>query len=54
MNSLNRSLGQPDLYPFVLTPAAIEKLAFVPTLVHPALERAAPAPDAEAIVVLRY
>ena len=28
-NSLNRSMGQPDLYPFVLTPAVIVKLAFV-------------------------
>jgi hypothetical protein len=29
MNSLNRSMGQPDLYPFRLTPAVIGKLAFV-------------------------
>jgi hypothetical protein len=29
VNSLNRSMGQPDLYPFVLAPAAIGKLAFV-------------------------
>ncbi|HEY8579411.1 MAG TPA: putative zinc-binding peptidase [Beijerinckiaceae bacterium] len=32
VNSLNRSLGQPDLYPFVLSPPAIEKLGFVASL----------------------
>ncbi len=34
VNSLNRSMGQPDLYPFVLAPKAIEKLAFVHALTH--------------------
>jgi hypothetical protein len=34
-NSLNRSMGQLDLYPFVLTPAVIGKLAFVHALMHP-------------------
>jgi hypothetical protein len=34
MNSLNRSMGYSDLYPFVLTPAAIAKLAFVHSLTH--------------------
>lgn len=29
MNSLNRAMGQPDLYPFVLTPAVLSKMAFV-------------------------
>jgi hypothetical protein len=29
VNSINRSMGQPDLYPFVLSPPAIEKLTFV-------------------------
>jgi hypothetical protein len=29
VNSLNRSMGQPDLYPFVLSPPAIDKLGFV-------------------------
>jgi hypothetical protein len=33
VNSLNRSMGQPDLYPFVLSPVAIEKLDFVRRLV---------------------
>lgn len=35
LNSLNRSMGQPDLYPFVLSAPALEKLAFVHRLVHP-------------------
>ncbi len=34
VNSLNRSMGQPDLYPFSLTPATIEKLRFIHTLIH--------------------
>ena len=33
MNNLNRGLGLPDPYPFVLSPAAIEKLRFVHGLV---------------------
>lgn len=34
VNSLNRSMGQPDLYPFVLAPAVIEKLAWTHRLIH--------------------
>ncbi len=34
VNSLNRSMGQPDLYPFVLPPKVLEKLAFVHRVVH--------------------
>jgi hypothetical protein len=40
VNSLNRSMGQPDLYPFVLAPRTIEKLAFVHKLTHPAARAA--------------
>ena len=29
VNSLNRSMGQPDLYPFVVTPVVVDKLSFV-------------------------
>jgi hypothetical protein len=29
VNSLNRSMGHPDFYPFVLSPAVIEKLRFI-------------------------
>jgi hypothetical protein len=34
LNSLNRAMGLPDLYPFVLSPPAIDKLGFVHELVH--------------------
>jgi hypothetical protein len=34
MNSVNRAMGRPDLYPFVLAPAVIEKLRFVHDLVR--------------------
>jgi hypothetical protein len=34
VNSMNRSMGQPDLYPFVLSPTAIAKLDFVHGLIH--------------------
>lgn len=33
LNAVNRSMGKGDLYPFVLTPAVIEKLGFVHALV---------------------
>jgi hypothetical protein len=39
VNGLNRAMGQPDLYPFVLSAPAIEKLGFVHNLVHPSQER---------------
>lgn len=34
MNSLNRSMGQPDLYPFVLSDSIITKLGFIHGLIH--------------------
>jgi hypothetical protein len=34
MNSLNRAMGNHDLYPFVLSPTAIAKLSFVHQVVH--------------------
>ena len=36
VNSLNRSMGQPDLYPFDLAPRVVEKLGFIHGLLHPA------------------
>jgi hypothetical protein len=36
LNALNRSMGASDLYPFVLSPTVIEKLAFVDRLVREA------------------
>ncbi|GAC1370830.1 MAG: putative zinc-binding peptidase [Hymenobacter sp.] len=29
MNSLNRSMGQPDPYPFIIRPAVVDKMAFI-------------------------
>ncbi|MFC3126342.1 putative zinc-binding metallopeptidase [Pseudoroseomonas globiformis] len=34
VNSLNRCMGTPDLYPFVLSPGVIVKLGFIQALVH--------------------
>ncbi len=34
LNSLNRSMGLPDAYPFVLSPATVEKLRFVHETIH--------------------
>jgi hypothetical protein len=34
MNSLNRSMGQSDLYPFVVTPAIVRKLQFIHEIIH--------------------
>ena len=34
MNSVNRAMGNRDLYPFVLSPAVIQKLGFIHNLVH--------------------
>jgi hypothetical protein len=39
LNSINRCMGQPDLYPFILTPAIIEKLGFIHRLSRPAAEQ---------------
>ena len=33
INSINRSMGQPDLYPFIVSPAVVKKLSFVHALV---------------------
>ena len=34
VNNLNRAMGQPDLYPFVLSPKAIDKIAYVHRLIR--------------------
>ncbi|PWR19129.1 zinc-binding metallopeptidase family protein [Zavarzinia compransoris] len=34
VNSLNRSMGQPDLYPFVLPPDAVAKLGYIHDLIR--------------------
>ena len=43
LNAINRCMGQNDLYPFVLSPAAIAKLGFVHRLVRGVRERQAKA-----------
>jgi hypothetical protein len=40
LNCLNRSMGQPDLYPFVLPAPVIDKLRYVRALVHDELDTA--------------
>ncbi|CAH2601163.1 zinc-ribbon_6 domain-containing protein [Rhodovastum atsumiense] len=34
VNSLNRAMGQPDLYPFILSAEVIDKLGFIHRIVH--------------------
>jgi hypothetical protein len=41
VNNLNRSMGQPDLYPFILSKPAIAKLGFIHDLVRGARGKAA-------------
>ena len=36
LNSLNRTMGETDLYPFVIAPLVVEKLGFVARVVHAA------------------
>ena len=40
VNSINRSMGLPDLYPFILSPAVIVKLSFIHDLIRKANARA--------------
>jgi hypothetical protein len=39
MNSVNRAMGRPDLYPFVIAPAVVDKLRFIHDLVRGAAVR---------------
>ena len=41
MNSVNRAMGRPDLYPFIIAPAVVEKLRFIHDLVRGAARSAA-------------
>ncbi len=34
VNSLNRSMGQPDLYPFILSAPVVDRLEFIHRLIH--------------------
>jgi len=47
LNSLNRTMGQPDVYPFVLLPAVIKKLGAIHDLIHGDGLAAAPAESQE-------
>lgn len=47
LNSLNRSMGLPDLYPFVLADRVIQKLAFVHQVVERAVKQGAQKPASE-------
>lgn len=49
MNSVNRAMGRPDLYPFVLAPAVIEKLRFIHELVRPPDRKAPRARETELV-----
>ncbi len=42
MNSINRAMGRPDLYPFVLAPPVIVKLGFIHALIRGTLSEAQP------------
>lgn len=44
-NSLNRSMGQKDFYPFVLTPVVVSKLAFIHELIRAAAGVGQQSPD---------
>jgi hypothetical protein len=49
VNSLNRSLGQGDAYPFALSASAVEKLRFVHDVIHSPRGKAAETPDTAAV-----
>jgi hypothetical protein len=42
LNSINRCMGQADLYPFILTPAIVEKLSFIHRLIREAANASRP------------
>jgi hypothetical protein len=48
LNGVNRSMGQPDLYPFVLNIDVMKKLEFIHTLVHSARNATVAATTAQA------
>ena len=50
VNSINRSMGIPDLYPFILSPAVILKLTFIHERIYAHARRDMPSGGLEAIV----
>jgi hypothetical protein len=47
VNSLNRSMGQPDLYPFIISEPALVKLQYIHDLIHGDLPKRAAAEGGE-------
>lgn len=47
-NSLNRTMGQPDLYPFILSQSAVDKLAYIHRLIRD--QAAAPVGSAHGLI----
>lgn len=47
LNSLNRSMGMGDLYPFILSQAVVRKLGFIHALVHGTIGQAEEEPASE-------
>ncbi|WP_158810540.1 putative zinc-binding metallopeptidase [Beijerinckia sp. L45] len=39
LNTMSKTMGKEDLYPFVLSPAVVQKLDFIHTLVHSSADR---------------
>ena len=37
VNAINRCMGGPDLYPFILSPPVISKMGFIHQLIHQSL-----------------
>ena len=35
VNSINRAMGVPDVYPFVITPGVVKKMTFIHELLWP-------------------
>ncbi len=48
INNINRSMGQPDMYPFVLAPKAVEKMEFVHQVISQSAQQAEQTPPPRA------
>jgi hypothetical protein len=48
INNINRSMGQPDMYPFVLAPKAVQKMAFVHQVISCSAQQERQLPPAKA------
>ncbi|HAU74076.1 MAG TPA: hypothetical protein DCW88_00655, partial [Agrobacterium sp.] len=50
INSIQRSMGEADLYPFVLTPPVVAKMEFIHDLLHGRVAADASTPVQAAVV----